>query len=114
MPVAKRWSRFTRDNVNRIPKGICGIYEIANKNKVIIYRGSSDSQLGVKGRLTNHLLNRRFPSAMYFRYASTGFFETGLDMEARHTRRQILKTGKKPKRMKRVPHLRDIFGFPLD
>ena len=106
MPVAKRWTIYNRANMNRIPSGICGIYEIANRNKTIIYRGSSDGRIGVKSRLLSHLANRRFPSARYFRYSEAGLLDTGLDMEARHTHR-----AGKPKQMKRAPVYRDFFDL---
>jgi hypothetical protein len=109
MPIIKKWTLFNRENINRIPSGVCGMYEIANRDKILIYRGSSDSNTGIKSRLLAHLVNRRFPSARYFRYSEAGWLDTGLDMEARHTRR-----AGKPKYMKRTPRDRDIFGFPLD
>jgi hypothetical protein len=104
MPIAKRWTLFNRDNIAKIPNGLCGMYEIADRNKVIIYRGSSDSEIGVKSRLSFHLRTRKFPSAKYFRYSEADWIDTGLDMEARHTHR-----AGKPKRMKRAPVHRDFF-----
>lgn len=112
MAVPKRWTSFTRAKIEKLPN-THGMYEIADKNKNIIYRGSSDSKSGVKGRLISHLIHRKFPSAVYFRYVPARLFETGKHMEAKATRKQILQSGKKPRRMKRTPILRDIFGNPL-
>lgn len=109
MPITKKWTLFNRENINRIPSGVCGMYEIADRNKSLIYRGSSDSNIGIKSRLSTHHAKRRFPSARYFRYSEAGWLDTGLDMEARHTHR-----AGKPKHMKRAPRDRDMFGFPLD
>jgi len=54
MPVQKRWRRFTRENIEKLPN-TRGVYEIAGKNKNIVYRGGSDSELsGVKGRLASY------------------------------------------------------------
>jgi len=109
MPIAKRWSLFNQGNISKIPLGTCGMYEIANRLGEIIYRGSSDGKIGIKSRLWSHLINRKFPSAKYFRYAEAGFLDTGLEMEARHTHH-----AGKPKHMKRAPTHRNIFGFPID
>jgi hypothetical protein len=99
MPIAKRWTLFNRNNVCRIPNGAQGMYELANRSKALIYRGSSDSRIGVKSRLLSYLRTRQFPSARYFRYSEAGWFDSGLDMEARHTHR-----AGKPSHMKRAPH----------
>ena len=109
MPVAKRWSLFSRANICRIPRGTLGMYEIADRYGALLYRGSSDSQIGIKSRLLSHFVNKKFPSAKYFRYEEAGFLDTGLDMEARHTYR-----AGKPKHMKRAPVHRDILGFRMD
>ena len=106
MPITKRWTLFNRDNIDRISSGLCGMYEIANRNKTLIYRGSGDSEQGVKVRLLSHLRTRRFPSAKYFRYSEAGWFDRGLDMEARHTYR-----AGKPKHMKRAPVYREFFPW---
>jgi len=106
MPIVKRWTLFNRENISGLPSGMCGMYEIANRNKTLIYRGSSDSRIGIKSRLLSHLRTRRFPSARYFRYVVAGWLDTGLDMEARHTYR-----AGKPKRMKRAPKYRDFFNL---
>jgi hypothetical protein len=106
MPITKRWSLYTRTNINRIPSGIQGMYEIADRNRELIYRGSSDGRMGVKSRLASHFRDRRFPSARYFRYSEASIFDSGLDMEARHTSR----TGK-PKYMKRAPIYRNLLGL---
>lgn len=106
MPIIKRWTLFNRSNIGRIPTGIYGMYEIADRNKKLIYRGSSDGEIGIKSRLLSHLVKRRFPSARYFRYSEAGWFDTGLDMEARHTYR-----AGKPKYMKRSPVYRNFFHW---
>jgi hypothetical protein len=106
MPIVKRWTVFNRENIRRIGNGICGMYEIADQNKNLIYRGSSDGRIGVKSRLLSYLRTRQFPSARYFRYSEAGIFDTGLAMEARHTHR-----AGKPKRMQRAPRYTNPFEW---
>jgi hypothetical protein len=113
MPVKKRWAKFTRENIEKIPKGKRGVYEIANSKKEVIYCGSSDSDLGVRGRLIDHLIHKKFRTAAYFRYEIAPLFTRAKDMEARHALKQRLKTGKKPIGIKRSPVARDVWGRRL-
>ena len=115
MPVQKRWTAYNRANIEKVPEGVCRVYEIANKNKHTIYIGGSSSpNIGVRGRLLSHLDNRKFPSGKFFRYAAEGFMDDGIEMEAAHVHRHTQTHGKKPTKSKRSPRRRNIFGFPLD
>jgi len=47
MPIQKKWSKFTRANILKLPNNR-GVYELANKDKRIIDTGGSDdSSAGV-------------------------------------------------------------------
>lgn len=106
MPIKQRWMKFTRENVEKLPKGKTGAYEIADKDKSIIYiGGSKKSGVGVRGRLIDHIIKNKFPTAKYFRYAFEDFLglDDGIDMERKHSQKFIAKHGKKPARLKRSP-----------
>lgn len=106
MPVKKRWTAYTRANMEKISKELCGMYEIADKNDKIIYIGGSRSRgVGIRGRLINHLINKKFPSAKSFRYEAEEFlgFDDGIDMERKHSQKFIAKYKAKPAQLKRTP-----------
>ena len=107
MPIKKRWTKFTRANVEKIPEDKTGAYEIANKDQKIIYIGSSQARTGVRGRLINHIINNRFPSGKYFRCEFIGFLDwhSARDKERiqaeKYAQKRIRQT--KPRRSKRFP-----------
>jgi len=106
MPIKQRWMKFTRENVEKLPKGKTGVYEIANRNKSTIYiGGSKKSGIGVRGRLIDHIIKNKFPTAKYFRYAFEDFLglDDGIDMERKHSQKFVAKHGRKPAHLKRSP-----------
>jgi hypothetical protein len=105
MPVQKRWSRFTRANVERLPNKE-GMYELANAQKRIIDIGGSNTR--VKARLMSHLTSNKYPTARYFRceYVDAIFdIDSGVNREARHVKHFHQQRGRKPKYTKRSPRL---------
>ena len=106
MPVQKRWTPYNRTNVEKIPKEVCGAYELADKDKEIIYIGGSRKRgVGIRGRLIDHLIHKRHPKAKYFRYESEELFsfDDGVDIERIHSQKFQDKHGKKPSGVKRTP-----------
>ena len=71
MPVAKRWTKFTRDNVERLPN-TAGAYELANSTKRIINIDGSNTS--ARARPISHLINNKYPTARYFRCDFEDFF----------------------------------------
>ena len=109
MPIAKRWTRFTKANIQKLPN-VTGMYEIADRDKKVVYRGGSDDEArGVRGRLMSHITHKRCPGATYFRILPAALLETGTDLEATHSHGRA-----KPRFTKRSPRAADIFGYPLD
>jgi hypothetical protein len=39
------WTEFTQENVNRIPEGILGVYQLAKESNEIAYVGRADDDL---------------------------------------------------------------------
>lgn len=104
MPIRKRWSRFTRENVLKLPDNR-GAYELANRDKRIIDTGGSDDfSVGVRGRLLSHLNKNKYPTARYFRCEFASFFKSGIKMEASHGKKFVKKHSRKPRYTKRLPH----------
>lgn len=115
MPMRMRWIGFTRENVEKLPKDLCGAYELANRDKRIVdIGGSRSSNVGIRGRLISHLVNGKYPTAKYFRYEPEGLFDDGVSIEASHSKKYQAKHGRKPIHTKRSPHpiksVFDIFG----
>jgi len=108
LPIQKRWSRFTLPNVRRVPDEP-GAYELANKDGRIIDTGGSD--VSVRDRLIRHLQTNKYPTARYFRYDIAGFFESGIDVEASHSKKFQRKHGRKPRYTERSPRVGGLFGF---
>lgn len=105
MPIRKRWTRFTRANVEKLPSNR-GIYELGDQYGNVIDIGGSDSRTGVRGRLITHLINKKYPNATYFRclLAIDGLFSpSGIRMEAEESQKFQKKHGKKPEHTKRSP-----------
>lgn len=108
MPIRKRWSGFTLENVLRV-RDKPGVYELANRSSRVINTGGSDSS--VSDRLLSHLRTNRYPTAVYFRCEYAGFFESGIQMEAIHSERFQKKHRRKPRYTKRSPRRHPLFGF---
>jgi hypothetical protein len=109
MPIQKKWSKFTPDNVKRLRNGH-GAYELSNRDKRIIDTGGSNSvNNGVRSRLQSHLRDNRYPTAKYFRCEFAGLFTNGTDLEAAHSQKYQERHGRKPRYTKRSPRLRYLF-----
>ena len=103
MPIRKRWSSFTLENVKKLPNER-GSYELGSNNKRVIYIGSSDSEVsGIRGRLLTHLRTNKFPTAKYFRVVYAPLLVKGTSIEALLGKRYANKHIKKPKYTKRLP-----------
>ena len=102
MPVHKKWSKFTSDNVKKMGKER-GAYEIANRDKKTIDIGGSDAKSGVRGRLMSRLREEKPPTAKYFRTEKADTFTRGIDSEASHSDKYQDKHGKKPRYTQRSP-----------
>ena len=108
MPIWKKWSKFTKENILKLPIER-GAYELADKNKNKIDGGGSDSERsGVRGRLLSRLRLNNNPDARYFRVISAPLVRSGIGMEATLNKRHVKRYGEKPKDTKRVPHKYDI------
>ena len=98
-----RWHRYISEEVVKLPNRR-GRYEIAARNKVIVYRGGSDSDgEGVKGRLLSHLRANRFPTGYFFRCKYANLLQSGIELEAKGDAQHLKKFGKKPKYCQRMP-----------
>jgi len=69
MPLAIRWSKFTKENLDRVDP-VYGVYELGDKDKNIIYIG----QGVLSERLWAHKTSGKpcFKKARYFRFEKTG------------------------------------------
>lgn len=69
MPIAKRWSTFSLNNVSRVPN-VYGAYELGNRDGEIIYIGEGRLQ----DRLRSHFStgSSPVPGTAFFRYEQTG------------------------------------------
>ena len=112
MPVFTAWKHFNRSTIEALPNKR-GMYEIACVNKTVIYRGGSDSDAsGVKGRLINHLIHNKFPTARFFRCRWAGVWESGIELEGKAAAKHEAVHGKKPKYNPRSPKVnKGLFDF---
>lgn len=78
MPIKKKWSRATKEQVvNSVPeKG--GVYELKAFGE-LVYIGKADSNL--RSRLLDHV-RQRSPNG--FRFETAGFFSSPSRMERKH------------------------------
>jgi len=109
MPIQKRWSRFTFENIRRVPQEE-GAYQLANAARAIIYNGSSNN---LRRRLYTHFTQGRLTTARYFRCEVCSIFdlESSVDKEARHAERFFATRGRKPRYTKRSPRRHSLFDF---
>ena len=96
MPIKKRWSKLTPDNLGNVPDKP-GVYELGNKKKQIIDIGGSDDS--VKSRLQG----KQPPSAKFFRYKAAKPSQSGIKMEAEEGAKFKEQQGGKPKHTRRLP-----------
>ena len=68
MPLEKKWSKYRKVTVERVPNNL-GVYEIANSKGEIIYIGQGN----IKDRLNAHFLHGSdpIPQGAQFRYVET-------------------------------------------
>jgi hypothetical protein len=78
MPIKKKWSRATKQQVVRTVPEKGGVYEL-NSFGELVYIGKADSNL--RGRLLDHV-RKRNPS--HFRFETAGFFQSPSRMERKH------------------------------
>lgn len=111
MPVEYRWYEFTRENIEKIPKGEIGVYLLADKDKKPLRVGSSASEgVGIRGRLISHLIYKTCRTAKYFK-----FVYADSPQEARNMENDAFNKYKRKnppamsKHMKRVPQKHDDF-----
>jgi excinuclease UvrABC nuclease subunit len=108
MPIPKRWSRFILANAQLVPNKPGG-YELANRDKQLIYSGGSD--VSIRARLLKYLRTKKYPTAVWFRYELAGWFEKGIDIEANHSEKFVQTHGRKPRYAKRSPRKSKLFPF---
>ena len=108
MPISKRWSRFTWDNLDSVPEE-AGTYELGYANGNIAYNGSTNN---LRGRLRRHKRTPKMSqNARYFRYELAGFFEDPRDMEAYHSQKYEERRGHLPPKQQRAPRRRSLFDL---
>lgn len=109
MGIKKRWSRFTQENVNKVPEEP-GAYQLGYS-----YRGKKTSYIGsssnLRRRLSDHLRNPDKSKYPYFRYIVAGFFEDPKDLETELVEKYEEAHRQRPKEVKRAPKRRSLFGF---
>ena len=68
MPIAKKWSRFSKELVKKT-SDVYGVYELADGSKDVIYIGEGN----LRERLLAHFINGSAPTpgTSYFRYEIT-------------------------------------------
>jgi len=99
MPIKKRWSEFTWDNLEEVPAEP-GVYELGNRDGEITYTGSSKN---LEERLKTHKRTGDKGRPAYFRYETSGLFESHKEIEARHAERYKEKHGELPPKQQRAP-----------
>lgn len=70
MPIGKRWSKYTKDNVGGV-SNIYGTYELASGDPNVVYIGEGK----LYDRLMAHFAkggSDPIPAVSYFRYEATG------------------------------------------
>jgi len=104
MPIQKKWSRLTKDNLKKLGN-IRGAYEVANRNKKTLDIGKGEStNTGVAGRIKTK--KKLYPSIQYFRVEEENIFENGRDIEAKHAKAYQGKYGRRTSKNRRSPRVR--------
>lgn len=99
MPIQKRWSRFSWDNIEGVPDD-AGVYELGNSNGEVVYVGKSEN---LRQRLIQHKNDPSKSRSKYFRYELAGLFDSPSDMERRHGEKYQEEHGSLPPKQKRLP-----------
>lgn len=94
MPLQKRWSSFTKENVMR-EDDYYGVYELGNSNGDILYIG----QVRIRTRLMAHLPNRSDPivGVSFYRVEYTGSKVKAEQRERAELGLYYKRTGRYPK-----------------
>ena len=105
MSVQGRWYEFTREKILAIPSDLMGIYAIADKNKIPVYIGKSETN--IRGRLLSHLSKNKCCkiNGKYFKYILTDTFEDAEQRESEAVHIHMRKYNKRPICLKRFPLL---------
>ncbi len=110
MAIKKRWSRFTRENVNKVPEER-GVYQIAYptaKGKELWHPGKATN---LRTRLLQHLRNPKLPKRPYFRYYEAGWLEDLDELEKELFEDFEKSHPSRPKGASKKPRRRSFFGF---
>ena len=102
MPIRKRWSRFTVEELLRLVPRKPGIYELGDAKGEVVYIGSSDPGEDIRGRLNFHRRNKP-RSVKCFRFDLGDIFQRPLLMEQYHCKLFEAKHGRLPRLQKRMP-----------
>lgn len=105
MPIKKKWSAFTRDNLGEVPEAP-GVYDLGNSKGEITYSGSSQD---LRERLETHKRTGDKGRPTLFRFQVAGFFEDHVDAEARHAERYREQHGSLPPKQQRAPRQRGFW-----
>lgn len=100
MPIPKKWSKITPENIKKIPHKK-GAYELGDKKKQIIDIGGSE--VSTRSRILKKIRTIKNPKPRHFRYQSAKTSGSGIKLEAKESDKYIKRAGKKPKHMKRSP-----------
>jgi hypothetical protein len=108
MTVPNRWYPYTREQIEKMPEGLTGLYVIADEDKVNVYTGSSTSRnVGIRARLISHLIHKRCRKGKYFKYMPEGVLDDARAMESSTVKKHQKHSGKTPKYVKRTPRATD-------
>ena len=68
MPIAKRWSNYKKEHVQKVDN-VYAVYELADKLKEVIYIGEGE----LRERLLAHIIggNDPIPTTSHFRFEKT-------------------------------------------
>ena len=106
MGIRKRWSKFNKTNVSKVPEDE-GAYQLGYSygGKKTAYIGSSTN---LRRRLTQHLSNPDKAKYPYFRYIVAEWNESGKELEAELAEEFASKKPAKPKGSKKLPKKRGL------
>ena len=110
MAIKKRWSRFTREYVNKVPEER-GVYQIAYPTaggKKVWHPGKATN---LRTRLLQHLRDPKLPKRPYCRYYEAGWGEDLDELERELFEDFERQNPSRPKGAPRRPRRRSIFDF---
>lgn len=94
MPLNKKWSKYSKENVSNIVNNL-GVYEIANSKGETVYIGQGK----IRDRLNEHFLigSHPIPQGAQFRYKETNSKERAEQRERVELDKYEKQTGKPPR-----------------